>query len=77
MFIFMPHLVRDKKMRTNIEIDDKLMADAIRATGATTKKAVVEQGLQVLVRLAAQTRAVEDMTGLGWDGDLVSDRREA
>ena len=68
--MFMPHFVRAKTMRTNIEIDDKLMADAIRATGATTKKAVVEQGLQVVVRLAAQRRAVEDMTGLGWDGDL-------
>jgi Arc/MetJ family transcription regulator len=32
-------------MRTNIEIDDKLMKKAMKATGATTKKAVVEQGL--------------------------------
>ncbi|WP_428539839.1 type II toxin-antitoxin system VapB family antitoxin [Rhodopila sp.] len=61
-------------MRTNIEIDDRLMADTIRATGATTKRAVVEQGLQVLVRLAAQRRAVEDILGLGWDVDLDANR---
>lgn len=61
-------------MRTNIEIDDSLMHDAIRATGAKTKKAVVEQGLRILVRLAAQRRAVEDMTGLGWEGDLDANR---
>ncbi|WP_428489042.1 type II toxin-antitoxin system VapB family antitoxin [Rhodopila sp.] len=30
-------------MRTNIEIDDELMADTIRAIGATTKRAVVEK----------------------------------
>ena len=53
-------------MRTNIDIDDTLMNDAIRATGAPTKKAVVEEGLRLLVRLAAQRRAVEDMMGLGW-----------
>jgi Arc/MetJ family transcription regulator len=62
-------------MRTNIEIDDSLMKDAIRATGAKTKKAVVEQGLRILVRLAAQRRAVADMTGLGWDGDLDASRQ--
>jgi Arc/MetJ family transcription regulator len=61
-------------MRTNIEIDDTLISDAIRATGARTKKAAVEAGLRLLVRLANQRRAVEDMTGLGWDGDLAASR---
>jgi Arc/MetJ family transcription regulator len=61
-------------MRTNIDIDDTLMSEAIRATGATTKKAVVEEGLRLLVRLAAQRRAVEDMMGLGWEGDLDASR---
>jgi Arc/MetJ family transcription regulator len=41
-------------MRTNIDIDDKLMASAMAATESTTKKAVVEQGLQLLVQLKAQ-----------------------
>jgi len=61
-------------VRTNIDIDDTLIADAIHATGAKTKKAAVEQGLRLLVRLAAQKRAVDDMTGLGWEGDLEVSR---
>lgn len=35
-------------MRTNIVIDDKLMADAFKATGLKTKKEVVEEGLNTL-----------------------------
>ena len=62
-------------MRTNIEIDDDLIAEAIRASGAKTKKAAVEEGLRLLVRLAEQKRAVEDMTGLGWEGDLDASRQ--
>ena len=61
-------------MRTNIDIDEALITEAIRATGAKTKKAAVEQGLRLLVRLAAQRRAVEDMIGLGWEGDLDASR---
>ena len=41
-------------MRTNIDIDDKLMAEAMAATDSPTKKAVVEQGLQLLVQIKAQ-----------------------
>ena len=41
-------------MRTNIEIDDKLMAQALRASGLKTKRAVVEEGLRTLVRLKKQ-----------------------
>ena len=36
-------------MRTNIVIDEKLMADAIKATGARTKREAVELGLKALV----------------------------
>ena len=45
-------------MRTNIDIDDSLMNEALQVTGAKTKKAAVEEGLRLLVRLAAQRRAV-------------------
>jgi Arc/MetJ family transcription regulator len=41
-------------MRTNIDIDDKLMAEAMAATDSSTKKAVVEQALQLLVQIKAQ-----------------------
>lgn len=41
-------------MRTNIDIDDNLMAAAQEATGLPTKRAVVEEGLRTLVRLQEQ-----------------------
>ena len=44
-------------MRTNIEIDDKLMKDALRATGAKTKKEAVELGLRTLLDLRIQEKA--------------------
>ena len=57
-------------MRTNIVIDDELMAKALKATGLTTKKEVVEQGLKLLIRLKEQ-QSIRDLKGkLRWEGDL-------
>jgi len=57
-------------MRTNIVIDEKLMAAAIKATGAKTKKEAVELGLRTLVRLKKQQR-IRGLRGkLQWSGDL-------
>ncbi len=39
---------------TNVDLDEKLVADAMRATGLRTKKAVVEEGLRALLRLHEQ-----------------------
>jgi len=61
-------------MRTNIDIDDELMAEAMAATGLTTKKAAVEEALRRLVRHHHRQDAVTDMAGLGWDGDLAAMR---
>jgi Arc/MetJ family transcription regulator len=63
-------------MRTNIEIDDDLLAAAMTASGLSTKRATVEQALRLLVRLRGQTEAFADLKGLGWDGDL-DEMREA
>ena len=41
-------------MRTNIVIDDELMAQALKATGLDTKKEVVEQGLKLLIKRSKQ-----------------------
>jgi len=60
----------DHMMRTNIDIDDDLIAEAMAATGLTTKKATVEEALRHLVRRYHRRNAVTDMTGLGWEGDL-------
>ena len=57
-------------MRTNIDIDDDLMAEAMVATGLATKKAIVEEALRQLVRRRQRQDALSDMAGLGWDGDL-------
>ena len=57
-------------VRTNIIIDDELMANAIKATGLTTKKEVVEQGLRLIVR-QNQQKVVRKLRGkLNWEGNL-------
>jgi len=61
-------------MRTNIVIDDKLMADALKLTGAKTKREAVELGLKALISLNKQ-QAIKKFKGkLKWDGDLDSMR---
>jgi len=62
-------------MRTNIDIDDGLMTQAMAATGLPTKKATVEEALRRLVRRHHQQQAVADMAGLGWEGDLDARRQ--
>jgi Arc/MetJ family transcription regulator len=57
-------------MRTNIDIDDELMDKAMMATGLPTKRATVEEGLRLLVRLRAQREDLTKLKGLGWEGDL-------
>ena len=57
-------------MRTNIVIDDKLMADAIKASGYNTKKEAVEQGLKLLVRQSRQQDIRELRGTVKWEGDL-------
>lgn len=57
-------------MRTNIDIDDELLAAAQAAAGTSTKKDTVRLGLELLVRLDRQ-RALRAMRGaLPWDDDL-------
>ena len=41
-------------MRTNIEIEDELMREAMRSSGKRTKRAAVEAGLRLLVQTRAQ-----------------------
>ena len=57
-------------MRTNIVIDDKLMRDAIRATGVKTKREAVELGLRTLLRLNKQAEIRKFRGKLEWKGDL-------
>jgi Arc/MetJ family transcription regulator len=57
-------------MRTTIVIDDRLMEQVIRATGATTKREVVERGLQTLIALKRQERIRRFRSKLNWNADL-------
>jgi len=57
-------------MRTNIVIDDKLMRDALRASGLKTKREAVEEGLRTLLRLKRQAEIRNFRGKLGWKGDL-------
>lgn len=57
-------------MRTNIVIDDKLMADALKASGLGTKKEAVEQGLKLLVRRSQQQEIRKLRGRVKWEGDL-------
>lgn len=57
-------------MRTNIEIDDTLMQEAMRLTGQTTKKGAIEAALKRLILLDEQKKALYELRGIGWDGDL-------
>jgi Arc/MetJ family transcription regulator len=63
-------------MRTNIEIDDKLMKDALRTTGAKTKREAVELGLRTLVQLGQQVQARHLKGKIAWDGDLEAMRTD-
>jgi len=57
-------------MRTNIVIDDKLMKEALRISGLQTKKAVVEEALNLLIHTKNQ-KALRKLRGkLKWEGDL-------
>ena len=61
-------------MRTNIVIDEKLMSDALKATGLKTKREVVELGLKTLVRLEQQAQIKKLRGQLKWEGDLEAMR---
>jgi Arc/MetJ family transcription regulator len=57
-------------VRTNIEIDDKLMNDTLKLTGLKTKREAVELGLKTLLRLRKQEQIKRFRGKLDWQGDL-------
>ena len=63
-------------MRTNIVIDDKLMAAALKLTGARTKREAVELGLQTLLKTGRQTDVKRLRGKIAWQGDLDASRRD-
>jgi Arc/MetJ family transcription regulator len=63
-------------MRTNIEVDDNLMKQALQAAGIPTKRAAVDEALRLVVRLHRQKLAIAALQGVGWEGDLDEMRRD-
>jgi Arc/MetJ family transcription regulator len=64
-----------RELRTNIDIDDELMREAMRASGERTKRAVVERALRLLVQTRGQARIRRLRGKVTWRGDLNESRR--
>jgi Arc/MetJ family transcription regulator len=62
-------------MRTNIEIDDTLMAEAQKVSGQATKKQTVEQALRLMIRLRRQQEVGAAFGKYRWRGNLAQSRR--
>jgi Arc/MetJ family transcription regulator len=62
-------------MRTNIEIDDALMAEAQKVSGQTTKKQTVEQALRLMIRLRRQQEVDAAFGKYRWRADLARSRK--
>jgi Arc/MetJ family transcription regulator len=62
-------------MRTNIEIDDALMAQAQKASGQATKKQTVEEALRLMIRLRGQKEVDAAFGKYRWRGNLARSRR--
>ncbi|MCI5157463.1 MAG: type II toxin-antitoxin system VapB family antitoxin [Candidatus Electrothrix sp. AUS1_2] len=63
-------------MRTNIVVDDSLMAEAMRLSSIKTKKGIIDQALRLLVQVKRQ-EAIRQLKGkLSWEGNLEEMRRD-
>ena len=61
-------------MRTNIDIDDQLMRQAMRSSGAKTKRAAVEEALRLLIQTRGQASLRRLRGKVTWEGDLYTSR---
>ena len=62
-------------MRTNLELDDKLLRKAKKILGTSTKKATVEEALRQVVDDHDLRRVIKESAGIGWEGDLHTMRQ--
>jgi Arc/MetJ family transcription regulator len=56
--------------RTNIELDDALVAEVMRRYGVKTKREAVDLALRRLVGTPLTKRFLLGLRGVGWGGDL-------
>jgi len=62
-------------MRTNIDIDDGVLSEVRRLTGAKTKREAVDIALRELVARHRRTGILKLRGQVHWEGDLESSRR--
>jgi Arc/MetJ family transcription regulator len=62
-------------VRTNIVLDEQLVAEAMRRTGIKTKRGVVEEALRTLIQLKRQEEILALRGQIKWEGDLDQMRR--
>ena len=67
---------KGQDVRTNIDIDDQLLADAQSLSGSSTKKQTVERALKLMVELGRQSKVRRLRGRFNWDGDLEEMRRD-
>ena len=63
-------------MRTNVVIDDRLMARALRFSGCRTKRSAIETGLRLLVQVRSQKKLRSLKGKIAWEGNLEEMRRD-
>jgi Arc/MetJ family transcription regulator len=63
-------------VRTNIVLDEQLVAEAMRRTGIKTKRGVVEEALRTLIQLKRQEEILALRGQIKWEGDLDQMRRD-
>ena len=61
-------------MRTNVEIDDALMQEALRLSGFKTKRAVIDAALRMFVRVQRQADILDLAGKVQWEGNLDESR---
>lgn len=63
-------------MRTNIDIDDELLAATMKLSGKRTKKGAIEEAMREYTRTERLRTAIKRMRGIGWEGDLDQMRED-
>jgi Arc/MetJ family transcription regulator len=63
--------------RTNIELDDELVAEVMRRYHLSTKREAVDFALRRLVGPVMDREEMLTLEGSGWDGDLETMRKDS
>lgn len=61
--------------RTNIELDERLVAEGLKLTRSKTKRALVDLALRELVAKKSRKKLLELAEKVGWRGNLATLRK--